>query len=91
MDVYSLSQQGNMRHSIGFVEAPDEYDLKSGIHADGRPSEWGFDPYLGCRLHPRNKTGQHVALWESLKSEREALWAAQRIESADRENAEMEQ
>ncbi|KAJ4400682.1 hypothetical protein N0V91_008520 [Didymella pomorum] len=90
VDVYTLSNREGMRHSLDFTEAPDEYDLKSGLHAGTRPNDWVFDPYLGHRIPPRSKAERYAALWKNLKSEREALWAAQRMEFANGEDVEME-
>ena len=79
VDLYTLSDQEGMQHAVDFVEAPDEYDLKSGIYAGARPVDWVFDPYLGRRVPPHHKAEQYAALWERLKSAREAAWTAQKI------------
>jgi hypothetical protein len=74
VDVYTLSNQGGMQHSIEFVEAPDEYDLHSGIHAGVRPNGWVFDPYLGRRISPECKAERYDTLWADFKAVREAYW-----------------
>lgn len=76
VDVYTFSNQEGMRHSVTFTEAPDEYDLASGIHAGVRPNDWVFDPYMGRRIPPHDKAEQYGALWERLASDREAWLAA---------------
>ncbi|CAO2651287.1 Nn.00g095840.m01.CDS01 [Neocucurbitaria sp. VM-36] len=63
VDVHTLTNREVMRHSIEFVEAPDEYDLKSGIHSGVRPSDWVFDSYLGRRIPPSSRNAQYNALW----------------------------
>lgn len=75
VDVYTLSSNHEeMRHVINFAEAPDEYDLHSGIHAGIRPSDWIFDPYLGRRIPPGCKAERYEALLAKHKTEREAFW-----------------
>lgn len=74
VDVYTLSNQEGMQHSIEFAEAPDEYDLQSGIHAGSRPSNWVFDPYLGRRIPLGCKAEWYGALWTRLESSRKAYW-----------------
>lgn len=74
VDVYTLSNQEGMQHSIEFAEAPDEYDLQSGIHAGVRPSNWIFDPYLGRRIPLGCKAERYGALWTKLESSRKAYW-----------------
>ncbi|CAN9173971.1 unnamed protein product [Alternaria alternata] len=70
--VYTLSNQDGMQHSIEFAEAPDEYDLHSGIHGGVRPSGWVFDPYLGRRISPECKAERYDTLWADFKVAREA-------------------
>lgn len=74
VDIYTLSNQDSMQHSIDFAEAPDEYDLHSGIHAGIRPSGWVFDPYLGRRIPPECKAEKYDTLWADFKVVREAFW-----------------
>ncbi|CAN9285603.1 unnamed protein product [Alternaria alternata] len=74
VDVYTLSNQDGMQHSIEFTEAPDEYDLHSGIHGGVRPSGWVFDPYLGRRISPECKAEGYDTLWADFKVVREAYW-----------------
>ncbi|KAF2025589.1 hypothetical protein EK21DRAFT_76061 [Setomelanomma holmii] len=68
VDIHTLTNREVMQHSIEFVEASDEYDLKSGIHSGIRPSDWVFDPYLGRRIPPGSRNAQYDALWASLES-----------------------
>ncbi|KAJ4370956.1 hypothetical protein N0V86_008650 [Didymella sp. IMI 355093] len=74
VDVHTLSSRVATRHSIDFMEAPDEYDLKSGLHAGIRPGNWIFDPYLGRRISPDSKAERYDTLWAGLKA-REACAA----------------
>lgn len=76
VDVRSLSNQKGMQHSVEFAEAPDEYDLTSGIHSGARPSSWVFDSYLGRRISPSCKVERYDKLWDSLDSEIEAYRSA---------------
>ncbi|KAJ4361060.1 uncharacterized protein N0V89_001629 [Didymosphaeria variabile] len=50
VDVHTLTNRGPMRHKLDFVEAPDEYDLRSGIHSGVRSGDWVFDAYAGRRV-----------------------------------------
>jgi hypothetical protein len=63
VDVHLLSSRAAMQHSIDFTEAPDEYDLKSGLHAGIRPNHWVFDPYLGRRIPRGSTSAEYNALW----------------------------
>lgn len=75
VDVYTLSSnRKDMQHLVHFAEAPDEYDLRSGIHAGIRPSDWEFDPYLGRKIPQGQKEERYGALLAKHKAEREAYW-----------------
>lgn len=52
VDVHTLMNRKASRHEVRFFEAPDEFDLVSGLHGGIRPSGWVFDPYLGRRVAP---------------------------------------
>ncbi|KAH6611795.1 hypothetical protein C7974DRAFT_445632, partial [Boeremia exigua] len=70
VDVYTLSSnQEEMPHSIEFAEAPDKYDLHSGIYSGIRPSGWVFDPYLGRKIPLRCKAERYKALLAKHKTE----------------------
>ncbi|KAF3009972.1 hypothetical protein E8E13_011276 [Curvularia kusanoi] len=59
VDVYTLSNYSGMQHTTTFVEAPDEYDLKTGIHSGLRPEGWIFDSYLGRRIPPESRLAHY--------------------------------
>jgi hypothetical protein len=68
VDVHTYSSQKSFQHSIQFTEAPDEFDLKSGIYSGLRPAGWIFDPYLGRRIPPGSTSTEHNALWAKQES-----------------------
>ena len=51
VEIHTLTNKP-MQHSISFPEPVDQYDLKTGKFPAGRPSDWVFDPYTGCRGPP---------------------------------------
>ncbi|PSN68730.1 hypothetical protein BS50DRAFT_675062 [Corynespora cassiicola Philippines] len=60
IDVHTLTNRCPMRHALKFPEPVDEYDLKTGKHPDGRPSDWVFNTYSGRREPPGcNKCGDY--------------------------------
>ena len=53
VDVYTLANRPK-QNPISFPEPVDQYDLKTGKHPGGRPADWVFNSYTGCREPPRN-------------------------------------
>ncbi|KAH7343112.1 hypothetical protein BKA66DRAFT_580219 [Pyrenochaeta sp. MPI-SDFR-AT-0127] len=47
VDVHTLTSRASMKHSIKFPGPVDEYDLRTGLHSNGRPTDWVFNPYVG--------------------------------------------
>ncbi|KAL1600806.1 hypothetical protein SLS60_007194 [Paraconiothyrium brasiliense] len=78
VDVHTLTNRGPMRHSLDFVEAPDEYDLRSGIHSGVRPCDWVFDPYAGRRVP--SSCGKCGSCQYCLSQYDAKLWATVRSE-----------
>ncbi|KAF9697278.1 hypothetical protein EKO04_004928 [Ascochyta lentis] len=52
VDVHTLTNRPT-QHAVSFPERVDQFDLKTGKYPGGRPSDWVFNSYTGCREPPR--------------------------------------
>jgi hypothetical protein len=52
VDLFTLANRPT-EQSMPFPEPVDQYDLRTGKYPGGRPNDWVFDCYAGCRKPPQ--------------------------------------